>query len=113
MTWVVLAAVVVLALGALVPVLLGRARRTGSADEEITARARYSQLGHHVEHPVATDDAEAAALLRRGRERWHATGAALAEARSPQEFALAARIAAEGLDHVAAAYARMGRPAPF
>lgn len=111
MIWIVVAGVVVLVLGALVPVLLGRSRGAGEA--EITARARYAQLGHHVETPASTTDAEAAELLRRGRERWDAAGAALAGAESAEDFRLAERIAAEGLDHVAAAHRRLGRPEQY
>lgn len=108
MSWlVVVAAVVVLALGALVPVLVGRNRGAGGA--EVRARARYAQLGTQVEDPLTTDDPEATELLRRGRERWDAAGAALAGAETAEDFALAERIAAEGLDHVAAAHRRIGR----
>jgi hypothetical protein len=79
------------------------------------ARARYRRLEHehYVENPVPTTDPEAETLLRRGRERWHSAGAALATARSAEDFELVARIAAEGLENVAAAYARMGLPGLF
>jgi hypothetical protein len=52
-------------------------------------------------------------LLRRGRERWLSAGAALATARSAEDFELVGGIAAEGLENVAAAYAGMGLPGPF
>ncbi|HVV13152.1 hypothetical protein [Amycolatopsis sp.] len=96
MIWVLVAvAAVVLALGAGIPVFAGRGR--AGDDEEIVARARYHQLGHYVENPVATNDPEAAALLRQGRERWDSAGATLATARAAAEFELVARICGQGL----------------
>jgi type II secretory pathway pseudopilin PulG len=114
MIWIALAAaIIVLVLGALVPLLLGRSRRAAANNAEIAARAQYQQLGHYVENPVATTDSTAETLLRRGRERWQSAGAALATARSAEDFELVAKIAAEGLDQVAEANARIGLPKPF
>jgi type II secretory pathway pseudopilin PulG len=118
MTWVWIAlAVLLVAAGALTPVLTGRRRRAlRSNDEAVAARSRYHQLGHYVEDTVVTpdqvDDEQAAVLLRTARERWLTTGAALARASTEADFAHAEEIAVQGLTAVADAYARLGRPAP-
>jgi hypothetical protein len=108
-------AVVLLAVGALVPVLGGRRRRRLRAnDEAIAARSRYHQLAHHLETGDAdvAADAEAVRLMRTARERWNTAGSTLASARSEADFELAERIAREGLAAVAQAYARVGRDGP-
>jgi hypothetical protein len=106
-------AVVVVAAGALVPVLMGRhSHRLRSNDEAVAARSRYHMLGHYVEDLDQVDHEQAAALLRTARERWHTTGSTLARARTEEDFLLAERIAGEGLVAVAEAYALLGRPGP-
>lgn len=113
MMWVwIVVAVVVVAGGALVPVVAGRNRRETGSGEAIAARERYELLGHYVETPVATTDSEAEALLRQGRERWNSAGAILATARSAPDFQLAERVAREGLAHVTSAHKRIGIPGP-
>lgn len=114
MIWVwVGIAVVLVAAGALVPVLSGRNNRLRSNDEAVAARSRYHQLGHYVEDGVERlDDEQAMALLRTARERYDTTGAALARATTEEDFLLALRIAEEGLAAVADAYARIGRTRP-
>jgi len=110
--WVAIA-VVLVAAGALVPVLSGRNNALRSNDEAVAARSRYHQLGHYVEDGVEqVDDVAAAALLRTARERYDTTGATLAMATTEADFRLAERIAEEGLAAVADAYARIGRTGP-
>ncbi|ACU95651.1 MAG: hypothetical protein ACOX8C_17755 [Saccharomonospora viridis] len=109
--WLTLAGLVLVA-GALVPVLPRRERRSDAA--ETRARSAYLLLGHHVDPPppAPEGDAETEALFRRAIERWHSAGGVLAEATTREEFALAQRIAEEGLDTVAEAHARLGLPPP-
>jgi hypothetical protein len=110
--WIGLA-VVLLAAGALVPVLAGRrAERLRSNDEAVAARSRHLMLGHYVEQDERVGDERAAELLRTARERWHTAGATLARARSEADFELAERIAVEGLRMVAEACERLGKPGP-
>lgn len=111
MLWVWIAvAVVVVAGGALVPVLAGRRSDGGAA--AIAARDRYELLGHYVDNPAATTDPETESLLRRARERWNSAGEVLATARSTAEYTLAEQICREGLAHVTTAHTRMGIPGP-
>jgi hypothetical protein len=105
-------AVVLVAAGALVPVLSGRDDRLRSNDEAVSARSRYNQLGLYVEDLEELDDQQAMTLLRTARERYDSTGAALAGARTEEDFLLAMRVAEEGLQAVADAYARIGRTGP-
>jgi hypothetical protein len=106
-------AVVLVAAGALVPVLSGRNNRLRSNDEAVAARSRYHQLGHYVEDGVESlEDEQAMTLLRTARERYDTTGATLARATTEEDFLLAMRIAEEGLAAVADAYARIGRTGP-
>lgn len=113
MTWVwIVVAVVLVAAGALVPVLAGRDRRLSSNDEAVAARSRYNQLGLYVEDAEQVDDEEAAARMRAARERYNTAGATLATAKSEEDFLLAMRTAEEGLQAVADAYARIGRTGP-
>jgi hypothetical protein len=106
-------AVVLVAAGALVPVLSGRDHRLRSNDEAVAARSRYHQLGHYVEDGVEQfDDEKAMGLLRTAHERYNTTGATLARATTEEDFLLALRIAEEGLAAVADAYARIGRTGP-
>jgi hypothetical protein len=106
-------AVALVAAGALVPVLSGRDNRLRSNDEAVAARSRYNQLGLYVEDGVEQlDDQQAMTLLRTARERYDTTGAALAGARTEEDFLLAMRVAEEGLRAVADAYARIGRTGP-
>ncbi len=119
MIWVWIGiAVVLVAAGALVPVLSGRDHRLRSNDEAVAARSRYHQLGHYVEDTVgmgpveSLDDEKAIALLRTAHERYNTTGATLARATTEEDFLLALRIAEEGLAAVADAYARIGRTGP-
>jgi len=106
-------AVVLVAAGALVPVLSGRDNRLRSNDEAVAARSRYNQLGLYVEDGVEQlDDQQAMTLLRTARERYDTTGAALAGAHTEEDFLLAMRVAEEGLQAVADAYARIGRTGP-
>ena len=86
--WIGIAAVVVAA-GALLPVLVGRRNRGSGA--EISARKRYELLGSYVADNPS---------LHEARERWDTAGALLASARTTADFALAERICAEGLAHV-------------
>lgn len=110
--WIGLA-VVVLAAGALVPVLANRrAERLRSNDEAVAARSRYLMLGHYVEQADETGDEQAAELLRTARERWHTAGATLARARTEADFELAEKVAVEGLHAVAQACERLGKPGP-
>jgi hypothetical protein len=109
--WVVVA-VVVLAAATLGPVLAGRFRRADGGGAAIAARERGELLGHHVTDLPVTDDAQAAAELRAARERWESAGSVLATARTDDDYALAQRTAVEGLDHLRAAHARLGLPAP-
>lgn len=114
MIWVWIGvAVALVAAGALVPVLSGRDNRLRSNDEAVAARSRYNQLGLYVEDGVEQlDDQQAMTLLRTARERYDTTGAALAGARTEEDFLLAMRVAEEGLRAVADAYARIGRTGP-
>lgn len=114
MIWVwVGIAVVLVAAGALVPVLSSRNHRLRSNDEEVAARSRYHQLGHYVEDGVEQlDDEQATALLRTARERYNTCGATLSRGRSEEDFLLAMRVAEEGLEAVARAYERIGRTGP-
>lgn len=114
MIWVWIGiAVVLVAAGALVPVLSGRDHRLRSNDEAVAARSRYHQLGHYVEDGVEQlDDEQAMALLRTAYERYNTTGATLARAKTEEDFLLAMRIAEEGLTAVADAYTRIGRTGP-
>lgn len=114
MIWVWIGiAVVLVAAGALVPVLSGRDHRLRSNDEAVAARSRYHQLGHYVEDGAEQlDDEKAMALLRTAHERYNTTGATLARAKTEEDFLLALRIAEEGLGAVADAYARIGRTGP-
>jgi hypothetical protein len=121
-TWVWIAAgaaVVVIAVGALVPVLGGRrAKSLRSNDEAIAARSKYNQLAHYLEVDTTSDadfarDAEALALLRTARERWNTAGSTLASASTEADFELAESVAKEGLAAVAQAYARIGREGPL
>jgi len=105
-------AVVLVAAGALVPVLAGRNTRLSSNDEAVAARSRYNQLGLYVEDTEQLDDEQAMARLRAARERYNTAGATLAEASTEEDFLLAMRIAEEGLQAVADAYARIGRTGP-
>jgi hypothetical protein len=109
--WIVVT-VVIVAGGALAPVLAGRNRRASGGGAAAAARDRYQLLGHYVEDPVGTDDPEALALLRKGRERWNSAGAVLADAKAPEDFALAESVAQEGLAHVTAAHRKLGIPGP-
>lgn len=118
MTWPwIVVAVVLVAAGALTPVLSGRRQRAlRGNDEAVAARSRYHQLGHYVEDAVVTPeqvgDERAAALLRTARERWLTAGAMLARATTEADFTHAEEVAVEGLHAVAQAYARLGRPGP-
>lgn len=117
MTWICIGgvAVLLLAAGALAPMLGARRRRAlRSNDEAIAARSRYYQLGHYLETDDTdfASDAEALTLLRTARERWNTAGSTLASARSEADFELAERIAREGLAAVARACARVGRDGP-
>jgi hypothetical protein len=105
-------AVVLVAAGALVPVLAGRNNRLSSNDEAVAARSRYNQLGLYVEDTEQLDDEQAMTRLRAARERYNTAGATLAEASTEEDFLLAMRIAEEGLQAVADAYARIGRTGP-
>jgi hypothetical protein len=106
-------AVVLVAVGALVPVLASRDNRLASNDEAVAARSRYHQLGHYVEDGVEQlDDEKAMALLRTAHERYNTAGATLARAKTEEDFLLALRIAEEGLAAVADAYTRIGRTGP-
>ncbi|TCO65536.1 hypothetical protein [Actinocrispum wychmicini] len=101
MTWLWIGgAVVVLAVGALVPAVFGRQRqRLRSNDDAIAARSRHNQLGLYVENVSPTDDP----LLQQARERWVTAGGVLAKARSEGDFTLATQICVEGLELVAKA----------
>jgi hypothetical protein len=113
MIWVlIVVAVVVIGIGALGPALAGRNKRAEGDGAAIAARDKYELLGHYVEDPAATDNADAADLLRKARERWNSAGAILAYARSRDDYQLAERVAAEGLGDVAAAHAELGIPGP-
>ena len=121
MTWVWIAAgvaVVVIAVGALVPVLGGRRDRAlRSNDEAIAARSRYNQLAHYLEVDTTSDadfarDEDALALLRTARERWNTAGSTLASAKTEADFELAESVAKEGLAALAQAYAKVGRDGP-
>lgn len=105
-------AVVLVAAGALVPVLSGRDDRLRSNDEAVAARSRYNQLGLYVEDLEELDDQQAMALLRTARERYDTAGATLAGASTEEDFLLAMRVAEEGLQAVSDAYARIGRTGP-
>ncbi len=110
--WIGIAAVLVAA-GALVPVLLGRNTRLRSNDEAVAARSRYHQLGHYLDDgPEHVDHEEAQLLLRRARERWNSAGATLAKASTEADFELAEHVATEGLTAVADAYKLLDRPGP-
>ena len=113
MIWVWIGiAVVLVAAGALVPVLAGRNNRLTSNDEAVAARSRYHQLGHYAEDAEELDDEQATAHMRTARERYHTAGAMLARATTEEDFLLAMRVAEEGLAAVAEAYARIGRTGP-
>jgi type II secretory pathway pseudopilin PulG len=109
--WIAVA-VVLVAAGALVPVLSGRNDKLKSNDEAVAARSRYNQLGLYVEDPEQLDDEQATAKLRTARERYDTAGATLAGATTEDDFLLAKRVAEEGLQAVADAYARVGRTGP-
>ena len=115
MIWVwVGVAIVLVAAGALVPVLAGRRRanRLSSNDEAVAARSRYNQLGLYVENLEQLDDDKAMALMRSAEERYNTAGAALAGATTEDDFLLAMRVAEEGIQAVADAYALIGRTGP-
>ncbi|HEY3748893.1 MAG TPA: hypothetical protein VGL80_06820 [Pseudonocardiaceae bacterium] len=113
MIWVwIVVAVVVIGIGALGPALAGRNKRADGGGAATAARDKYELLGHYVEDPVATDNEDAAGLLRQGRERWNSAGAILSYARSGDDYQLAERVAAEGLADVAAAHSKLGIPGP-
>ncbi|OLF10684.1 hypothetical protein BLA60_16100 [Actinophytocola xinjiangensis] len=115
MSWVWIAvAVVVVAAGALTPLLTGRRQRAlASNDEAVAARSRYHQLGHYVEDgPEHVTDERAAALLRTARERWLTAGSLLARATTEADFTQAEAVAVEGLGAVADAHVQLGRPGP-
>lgn len=95
--WITIA-VVVVAVGALMPALAGRRSRGSGA--EISARERYELLGNQVADLVTAPDS---APLRKARERWDTAGALLANARTVADFALVKQVADEGLAHVAQA----------
>ncbi|RZS36871.1 hypothetical protein EV193_106105 [Herbihabitans rhizosphaerae] len=111
--WLIALAAVIVAAGALVP-LLGRRKRLAlrSNDEAIAARSSHAKLGHYVETPAATDDVRAAELLRDARERWVTAGSVLTKAKTEEDFELAERICVEGLAAVAKAHERIGIPGP-
>lgn len=114
MIWVWIGiAVVLVAAGALVPVLSGRrTARLSSNDEAVAARSRYNQLGFYVENLEQLDDDKAMALMRTALERYNTAGATLARARTEDDFLLAMGVAEEGLQAVADAYALIGRAGP-
>jgi len=105
-------AVVLVAAGALVPVLAGRNKRLSSNDEAVAARSRYNQLGLYVEDGEILGDEAANVLMRQAKERYNAAGATLAAASTEEDFLLAMRVAEEGLQAVSDAYARIGRTGP-
>ncbi len=113
MIWVWIGvAVVLVAAGALVPVLAGRNNRLSSNDEAVAARSRYNQLGLYVEDGEILGDEAANVLMRQAKERYNTAGATLAAASTEEDFLLAMRVAEEGLQAVSDAYARIGRTGP-
>ncbi len=111
-------AVVVLAVAVLVavalPLLAGRLAgpgRGGVSGARSRARSAHAALGHHVES-LPRGDAEADLLVDAARERWTAAGAALHQARTVADHAVAQRAATEGLALVARACAVLDLPPP-
>lgn len=94
------------------PLLRSRARNAELAAAKASARSVYHQLGFGVETVGPGDDTEAATALRQAEERWHTTGALLADAESVEACAVAEQTAMEGLAHVRAACRRLGIPTP-
>lgn len=110
MTLVIIAVVVVLLVGAALP-LLSRLRkeRLRGNDEAIAARARHARLGHYAEAPEQVADDRAGDLLGKAHERWVTCGGLLATARSEKDFTVAHGVADEGMAHVRDAYELLGR----
>lgn len=115
-TWVPLAiGLAVIVLGSLVPAARARSRRRELAEAKTRARARYHELGFGVETISAGGDAVAAAnALSKAEERWHTTGALLADADTTEECLVAERVAEEGLALLDEAGRHLGidRPKP-
>jgi hypothetical protein len=82
-------AAILLAAGALLPVLMG-ARRRGARGAAARARSAHARLGHGLATTVGADP--------RAAERFTTAGAVLSRARTARDFALAERVAREGLD---------------
>lgn len=98
--------------GAAAPLLRRRSRRHEMDAAKAGARAVYHRLGFCVETVDAGADAAAVEAMRRAEERWHTTGALLADADTVEECRVAEQTAREGLRHVADAGKRLGIEPP-
>jgi hypothetical protein len=108
--WIVGA--VLLIAGAGVPLWTVGARKRSVEGREARARAAYERLGFCVETVHPGTDPFVVQLLDDAAERWHTTGAVLATAYTAGEFAVAERVARQGLAYVKQACGRLGLPVP-
>jgi hypothetical protein len=90
------AAGAVLAAGAVVPAV-SRWRAGGVDGARARARSEHARLGHALAVGAVPADDSARRRHEQATERWHTAGGLLAEARTPEECALAEQCAREGL----------------
>ena len=98
--------------GAAVPLLRAGERRQRVAGAKASARAACRQLGFCVETVPTGANADAAEELARAAERWHTAGALLAEATTEEQCAVAEKVVAEGMEHIANACTVLGIDPP-
>ncbi|MBB3666342.1 MULTISPECIES: hypothetical protein [Prauserella salsuginis group] len=99
--------------GAALPARRRSEHRRELAAATATARAAHNRLGFCLETLAPGDNAAAADSLARARERWHTTGALLAEATTAEECRVADEVAAAGMDHIVRACRLLGTPLPY
>lgn len=110
MPWVV--GLVLLVAGALVPFWAVGGRKRDVEGGEARARTAYERLGFCVETVHPGVDPYVVRLLDDAAERWTTAGAVLARSTTAGEYAVAERVAREGLNYVAEACERLGLPMP-
>jgi hypothetical protein len=111
MTGWIIGAVLLIA-GAGVPIWTVGARKRDVEGAEARARAAYERLGFCVETVHPGTDPFVVQLLDDAAERWHTTGAVLATARTAGEYAVAVRVARQGLEYVTQACDQLELPVP-